>query len=121
MNNISLISTIWHYKIFVLYYRIGELNPIACNKLLGKLSNLESSIPRRSLMKYIQVLKDFDRVRKSCFGLELVPTYQSVIEIFRKSYINLDLPVTNSIHILTEHVPQICEIHGKGLSYYNAR
>ena len=94
---------------------------MACNKLLGKLSNLESSIPRRSLMKYIQVLKDFDRVRICCFGLELVPTYQSVIEIFRKSYINLDLPMTNSFHILTEHVPQICEIHGKGLSYFNAR
>lgn len=99
-------------------YRNGELNGNACKKILKKLRNLKSQVPKR-LWKYIFALEDFEKVRQSCFGHELKPRFKRDIENFRKSYEKLGVDMTNKIHILVHHVPQFCDEMQVGLGFFS--
>ena len=94
------------------------MNGNACNKLLKKLSKLKYDVPRR-LRKYVEALVAFEKVKKSCFELILLPSYKSDIEEFRRAYDALGVPMTNKVHILVEHVIPFCEKHEKGLGFFS--
>ena len=89
-------------------YRNGQLNGNSCKKLLEKLSNLKTQVPKR-LWKYIVALDKFNEVRKSCFGQVLNPNYKQKIEDFKKAYEKLNIPMTNKVHVLVVHVPEYCD------------
>ena len=99
-------------------YRNGQLNGNACKKLLEKLENLRSQVPRR-LGKYIEALSLFNDVRKSCFGQDLLPSFKLDIERFKKAYERLGVPFTNKVHVLVEHVPEFCDQTKRGLGFYS--
>ena len=99
-------------------YRNGQMNGNACKKLLEKLEKLRSQTPRR-LGKYVDALAQFNEVRKSCFGQELLPNYKLEIVKFKNAFEKLNVPFTNKIHVLLEHVPQFCDKMGKGLGFFS--
>ena len=75
--------------------------------------------PRR-LMKYIRVLKKFDRVVESCFGNELMKDeYEENIRAFTISFIALGISVTPKVHCVFRHVAEFCQRKGCGLGIYS--
>ena len=73
-------------------------NGNSCMRLIDpeNLDNLLKLIPHE-LVTYVEALRAFGRVVKSCFGVYLSPTYKSDIEHFKKCYLNLDISVTPKV------------------------
>ena len=99
-------------------YRNGELDGNACKKILLKLKQLRSQVPRR-LSRFVEALDSFNYVREACFGQELDPNFKIYIANFEKAYKKLNVPMTNKVHVLVAHVPDFCERKGRGLGYYS--
>ena len=99
-------------------YRDGSLNGNACKKLLLKLASIKPQVPKR-LWKYISALEAFEKVRISCFSQILHSNFKEDITKFAKAYDKLDIPRTNKVHILIDHVPDFCEKHQRGLGYFS--
>ena len=99
-------------------YRDGNMNGNACKKLLGKLSILKRRVPRK-LRKYVEALGAFEKVRQSCFGQDLLPSYRADIQDFREAYEKLNIAMTNKVHVLVDHVADFCEKHQKGLGFFS--
>ena len=99
-------------------YRGGSMNGNSCKKLLKKLRKLKKEVPRR-LWKFIFALEAFENVRNSCFGQVLLPCYKNDIKKFSEAYDKLQVPRTNKVHILIDHVPQFCDLTQRGLGYYS--
>ena len=57
-------------------------------------------------------LRDFDKVRKACFGPTLDPQFDMHIAHFKTSFKALDIPETPKLHILFTHVVKFCKNHG---------
>ena len=71
-------------------------------------------------MKYIRVLKKFDRVVESCFGNELMKDeYEENIRAFTISFIALGISVTPKVHCVFRHVAEFCQRKGCGLGIYS--
>ena len=66
-------------------------------------------------MIFIDALRKFNVVRKSCFGEELSPSLRDDIEEFKAAYMLLGINVTTKAHIIFEHIADYCEKHGRGL------
>ena len=94
------------------------MNGNACKKLLEKLEKLRSDVPRR-LGIYVTALEKFNKVRASCFGQTLNPSFEHDIAAFRKSYEKLGVPMTNKVHVLVTHVVEFCLKRRKGLGFYS--
>ena len=99
-------------------YRNGEMNGNACKKLLEKLPKLRKDGPRR-LKAFYEAFEAFNAVRKSCFGQILHASYKFDIEKFRKAYLKLNIPITNKVHLLVDHVPEFCERKQMGLGFFS--
>lgn len=99
-------------------YRGGNMEGNQCRKLLLKLNLLEKVLPK-SLHSYLKALKDFDRVRLSCFGQTLQAGYEQSIDDFHKSYLDLKIPVTPKVHALIVHVKQFCKKNNVSLGPYS--
>ena len=99
-------------------YRNGELDGNACKKILLKLDQLRSQVPRR-LARFVDALEAFNKVREACFSQELDPGFKIYISNFEKAYKKLGVPMTNKVHILVAHVPDFCERNGMGLGFFS--
>ena len=105
-------------------YYSHELNGNSCKKVLQKLDDLESEIKKsgcHELLVYVTSLRAYDNVRKSCFGMELLPSYKEDIAKYKAAYALTGMNVTTKAHIIFEHVGDFCEEHGKGLGLFSAQ
>ena len=63
-------------------------------------------------------LEAFAKVKESCFGMELLPSFKSDIQEFKRCYDLLGINVINKVHVLVDHVPEFCERKQKALGYF---
>ena len=68
---------------------------------LSKLSELEAAFEKEGVsdqgLPYISVLKSFSQVVDTCFGVTLLPEYQTHIKDFKENYLSLGLSVTPKV------------------------
>ena len=72
-------------------------------------------------MPYIVVLKAFDKVVHSCFGVTLVEGYKENITMFSKLYRELGITVTPKVHMVEQHITDFMALKGEaaGLGFYS--
>ena len=90
----------------------------ACARVLELLDDLEPRLEDH-LKIYVVALKAFNDVRKSCFGKELLESFEMDIENFRKAYMDLGIKITPKAHIIFDHVGDFCKRHGVGLGCWS--
>lgn len=93
-------------------------NGNSCKSLLNKTDILRSICPL-SCLKYVQVLDDFHSVVKACFGQVLDDEFQTHIDKFKKSFLDLEVSVTPKVHAIFFHVPQFCSKRQESLGFYS--
>jgi G:T-mismatch repair DNA endonuclease (very short patch repair protein) len=89
-----------------------------CNRLLANLDMLSSMLPR-NLMPYHSCFLAFRDAMQACFGSSLDPSYSQKILEFENSYKALGISITSKVHIMTRHVPEFLEMHGKPLAQFS--
>ena len=63
---------------------------------------------------YINVLEPFSQVVDTCFGVSLLPEYQTHIEDFKANYLSLGLSVTPKVKYYFKKIVSIsyyCQVH----------
>lgn len=70
------------------------------------------------MVLFIKLFSDLNDVVHYCFGIDLIPEFQSKIEIFKQTYRSLNLKETPKAHALFSHVPQFLSSKNKGLGWY---
>lgn len=95
-----------------------QLNGNNCVRLLQHLDDLEKLIPR-NLKPYVSALRDFDNVRKACFGMTLDPNFKHYIKKFGDAFENLGLSKFPKLHVLVDHVPEFIDRKQKPLGFYS--
>lgn len=98
----------------VMYGGDGSFNGNDCGKLLNKLDILRNLCPLECL-KFVQAFDDFKKVVKACFSNTLHPNYTSYIDDFKRSYLDLEIPITPKVHCVFVHIKEFCEKHKIGL------
>ena len=72
------------------------------------------------LLPYVSSLREFNKVRKACFGQDLsIDTVEADVERFKDAYVKTGMSITTKAHILFEHVVPYCMQRGKGLGFYS--
>ena len=99
-------------------YRGGSMEGNQCRQLLMKTDLLEKKVPSR-LLPFVKALKDFDQVRRSCFGQTLHDDFLLAIGDFQRSYMDLNIPITPKLHAIFVHVKQFCSKHNLSLGPYS--
>ena len=105
-------------------YYSHELNGNSCKKVLEKLDDLESEIKKsghHKLLVYVTSLRAYDKVRKSCFGNELIGPYEEYIAEYKAAYALTGMNVTTKAHIIFEHVGEFCRENDTGLGHFSAQ
>ena len=80
-----------------------------CRKFLKLIDKLEGELMMQSGdviirgLPYIETFRAFDKVVKMCFGVVLQPGYESAIDSFKNSYMNLNLTVTPKVARIYYH------------------
>ena len=100
----------------------NQLNGNACVDVLEAVDDLESELiasGHSDLLPYVSSLREFNKVRKSCFGQDLLDSCEDDVARFKDEYVKAGLSITTKAHILFEHVVEFCKKHGKGLGYYS--
>ena len=97
----------------------GIFNGNGCKLLLANADILESLAIQNEcfgLIPYVRILRAFNAVVHSCFGIELDHDYQSKILEFKKAILfsNTCLSIKSKLHIIWHHVPEYLEWRIKG-------
>ena len=71
------------------------------------------------LLDYVELLRCFDKVRKACFGMDLLDSMDEDIQAYKDMYRKVGLNVTTKAHIIFEHVAPFCRKHGKALGHFS--
>lgn len=95
----------------------SSFNGNACKKLLNNIDILRSNCPIASL-KFVKAFDHFQLVVQSCFGKNLDFEFKRHINDFKRSYLDLQIPVTPKAHCVFYHVIQFCERNNKALAFY---
>ena len=127
-NHCSITANDWSDTLGLkrLHYHGGQFNGNQCKTLLSNTRTLEEILHKAgaySIRKpVLQVLEQFNKVRKSCFGRKLNADYHVQIEIFSDLYLALGKSVTPKVHAIFLHIPQFLEQNKnlqKGLGYWS--
>ena len=109
-----------------LHYHGGQFNGYQCKTLLSNTKTLKEILLEAGVYSIgepvLQVLEQFNRVKKSCFGGELNADYHVQIEKFADLYLALGKSVTPKVHAIFLHVPQFLNYNKnlqKGLGYWS--
>ena len=94
-----------------------KLNGPNLNKLLKNAVELTAFLPE-SLKKFGQTLQKLDRMKKSCFSMDLDPNWEEHHRLFIEAFLDLDIPRFPKFHITEIHVPEIIKIKGAGLGRF---
>ena len=65
-------------------------------------------------LDFIELLRAFDKVIKSYFGMDLLPSYEEDIAAYKVIYEKDKLNVTTKAHIVIEDVAPFCKKTNKG-------
>lgn len=86
-----------------------------------KKSNLDSlkNFSDSKFHKFVPCLDLFDKITKSCFGMQLLPEWESNITEFKKCYLTLDSSVTPKIHSIFFEIPIFIKRQNKPLGYFS--
>ena len=94
-----------------------KLNGPNLNKLLQNAVELTTFLPDR-LKKFGKALQKLDRMKKSCFSMDLHPDWILHHKLFIEAFLNLGIPRFPKFHITEIHVPEIIKIRGVGLGRF---
>ena len=86
-----------------------------CRKLLKNVHNLRMLSPDTCEV-FVSAFGAFNDVVAACYSKDLCPDYKNKIEIFKESYLKLNIPVTPRVHAVYFHVPEFCGLMGMGLA-----
>ena len=99
-----------------------------CRKLLNHIDDLEQFLRQEEQVfeiakPILQAMRDFNTVRKQCFGIDLDPKYKESIAVFAKSWLKCEKSITLKCHVLFVHVVQFLErmasvYPNKGLGFW---
>ena len=72
-------------------------------------------------LPYIAVLRAFNKVVHSCFGVTLLEGYAENITMFSKLYRELGITVTPKVHMVEQHIMDFIGLKGEaaGLGFYS--
>ena len=93
-----------------------------CHRLLERVDLLQQLSEQRliyGLSKYVKCFRAFKSVVSSCFSLKIDPDYITHCEEFKKSYLEIGIPITPKVHAVFFHVPYFCQKNGKGLGFFS--
>ena len=94
-----------------------KLNGPNLNKLLQNAEALTAFLPE-SLKKFGEALQKLDRMKKSCFSLDLHPDWEIHHKDFIEGFLELGIPRFPKFHITEVHVPEIIKIKQTGLGRF---
>ena len=88
--------------------------------VLECLDELAKIVPS-DLQIFIDALRAFNAVRKSCLGQEVLDSHEEDIAKFKEAYLKLGINITTKAHIVFEHISDFFKRknNGKGLGYYS--
>ena len=97
----------------------------ACNKLLKNIDNFELFFKESSLgvsfVKYIKLLRDFEKIVHGYFGKSLSSTYVKDLEEFSTSYRNLRATIPLEVHIVEQHIIKFIDMKGGVFNVVNCK
>ena len=113
---------VWAHRMNIvgLRYRGGQLDGPNSNKLLQNLDSLKEFVDPK-FHPYVDCLKLFSEVKKSCFGTILAPDYLQKIRDFEIAYRKLGISVTVKLHIIFFEVPLFIEKKKKALGHFSSQ
>ena len=80
--------------------------------LLGNLGKLKQYTSHND-EPFQEGFKALGEVKKACFSKKLDPNYKEVVKNFEEKWFvlhnTLDVPFTNKVHVIIQHVPEVCE------------
>ena len=94
-----------------------KLNGEMSNRLLSYSEDLTNWLPE-DLKRFGEALTLLNKVKKSCFGMDLLPSWEFDLERFIEKYESLELGYTPKIHALKVHVKQFITLTGHSLGRY---
>ena len=84
-------------------------------QLLRNVNRLEALRPPEACKKFVNAFKSFNDVVSACYGSNLDADYLQKISIFAADYFRLGISVTPKVHAVIYHIPEFCELMGRGL------
>ena len=76
---------------------------------------------RLDIAPFIEFFKAYSKVKKACFGLQLDPDFEQIIDGFKDSLESLrelhDISVTPKFHMICIEVKRICKMTGESLKF----
>ena len=99
-------------------YHGGALNGNSCKRLLENVDKLQNTAPL-IILPYVRALRDFRKVVKSCFSINLHESFETDILAFKESFMDLEISVTPKVHAVLFHVPDFCRRRGTGLGIFS--
>ena len=104
-------------------YHGGMFEGNECRKHLWNMDRLQQLAEAQSAFQvfgFIEVLRKFDAVVKSCFGSDLEDDFLDKIQQFQDSYLAIpNASVTPKIHVVFHHIKDFVNRHMSPLGIYN--
>ena len=92
----------------------GHFQGNEINKHLKNLNALENFLPQNMYL-FHETLENFKDVIESCFGSDLDPYFEMVIDKFCINYRKLNIGITPKFHIVEKHLKQYIKMTGNPL------
>lgn len=96
----------------------GTFTGNSARMLLNKVDILQAMCPLTCL-PYVMAFRNFAKVIDSCFGGELNCDYETYIDRFKDSYMDLGISVTPKVHAVFHHVIDSCNKTQKPLGNFS--
>lgn len=96
-----------------------SFNGNSCKILLKNLDLLRSRSKNIGCLKYIKALEAFKNVVNACFSKKLHPDFNTIIIVFKESYLELNISVTPKVHAIFYHVLDFCTAKQCGLGFFS--
>ncbi|CAH0547097.1 unnamed protein product [Brassicogethes aeneus] len=90
----------------------------SCRRLLSNVDVLRAK-KKLGLLKYVKAFEDFNEVVKACFGNNLDENFATYINIFKQSFLDLDIKITPKVHAVFYHITQFCKENNMALGFFS--
>ena len=114
----AVLHTVVGVQVHVYQGKIGNYEGPNIQKILRKLDSLEPHMTGDHRL-YYNALLAFKKVAHSVFGAKLHPSWREHLHILRDTLHMLTrihgMPITPKLHVLTVHVEQWIDIHGRSM------
>ena len=99
-------------------YHGGNFTGNSARTLLKNVDRLQAMCPLQ-ILPYVAPLRSLDAVVSACYGAQLRPEYTHAIRRFQNDFLDLGINISPKIHAIFFHVPEFCQMVGKGLGSYS--